>query len=111
VWYNSHGKVASGNATSAVPGLLEKYRALEDGLGRFSLQLSSIELTDQGEWKCVVASPDGAKAMSCATLNVIGIFNTLKLSAVNLQADFSLCSAEELQKTEVFGSTKSNFDR
>jgi hypothetical protein len=74
VWYNSHGKVASGNATSAVPGPLEKYRALEDGLGRFSLQLSSIELTDQGEWKCVVASPDGAKAMSCATLNVIGIF-------------------------------------
>jgi hypothetical protein len=76
VWYNSHGKVASANATGAVPGLLEKYRALEDGLGRFSLQLSSTELTDQGEWKCVVASPDGAKAMSCATINVIGIFAT-----------------------------------
>jgi hypothetical protein len=105
VWYNSHGKVASGSATSAVPGLLEKYRALEDGLGRFSLQLSSIELTDQGEWKCVVASPDGAKAMSCATLNVIGIFSTFNFSAVNLQTEFSFCSTKELQKTEVFGST------
>ncbi|XP_059475294.1 titin homolog [Neocloeon triangulifer] len=69
VWYNSYGRVASLN--SSAPGTLEKYRAIEDGLGRFTLQVSSTELTDQGEWKCVVTTPDGSKTMSCTTLNVI----------------------------------------
>ncbi|XP_065350379.1 titin homolog isoform X14 [Cloeon dipterum] len=65
VWYNSYGRVASSQVSN------EKYRALEDGLGRFSLQVAASELADQGEWKCVVTSPDGSKAMSCATLTVI----------------------------------------
>lgn len=72
-WYNSQGRVdtiASGGSVGSIAP--DKYRAIEDGLGRFSLQVSNLDLVDQGEWKCVVTSQEGAKAMTCATVSVTG---------------------------------------
>ncbi|KAF4519135.1 hypothetical protein B566_EDAN007408 [Ephemera danica] len=72
-WYNSQGRVdtiASGGTGSATSIAPDKYRAIEDGLGRFSLQISGIDLVDQGEWKCVVTSQEGVKSMTHASISV-----------------------------------------
>ncbi|XP_023937954.2 uncharacterized protein LOC112045836 isoform X2 [Bicyclus anynana] len=49
VWYNKEGKIEPN----------DKYRAQEDGVGGYLLEIPSAEWQDEGEWKCVATSSGG----------------------------------------------------
>lgn len=59
-WYNSEGRVETG----------DRYRILEDGLGGYSVEISALEASDDGEWKCVATSFEGVRGISTAVVTL-----------------------------------------
>ncbi|XP_066995978.2 titin [Anabrus simplex] len=60
VWYNHEGRVDNN----------DKYHIMEDGLGGYMLEVSPVELDDEGEWKCVATSSEGAMGISKTQVSV-----------------------------------------
>lgn len=53
-WYNNEGRVDES----------EKYHIMADGLGGYMIEIDHAEAADEGEWKCVATSSEGAKGIS-----------------------------------------------
>jgi hypothetical protein len=62
-WYNSEGRI-----DDETPG--SRYRQMADGLGGYMLEVKPTEAADQGEWKCVATSQDGAVSISTCDVNM-----------------------------------------
>ncbi|CAH1959673.1 unnamed protein product, partial [Acanthoscelides obtectus] len=54
-WYNSEGRIEEGQ---------ERYKEMADGIGGYMLEVKPTEACDQGEWKCVATSNEGAVSIS-----------------------------------------------
>nr|CAH7764912.1 unnamed protein product [Callosobruchus chinensis] len=50
-WYNSEGRIEDGQP---------RYKEMADGIGGYMLEVKPTEACDQGEWKCVATSNEGA---------------------------------------------------
>lgn len=59
-WFNKEGVVESGG----------RYHVMEDGLGAYSVEVSPVEATDDGLWKCVATSNAGNKTISTCSVSV-----------------------------------------
>ena len=42
----------------------DKYHIMADGLGGYMIEINHAEAVDEGEWKCVATSNEGAKGIS-----------------------------------------------
>jgi hypothetical protein len=42
----------------------DRYHIMADGLGGYMMQINRAEAVDEGEWKCVATSNEGAKGIS-----------------------------------------------
>jgi hypothetical protein len=62
-WYNSEGRI-----DDETPG--SRYRQMADGVGGYMLEVKPTEAADQGEWKCVATSQDGAVSISTCDVNM-----------------------------------------
>lgn len=54
-WYNSEGRVEEDSL---------RYRQMADGIGGYMIEVKPTEAADQGEWKCVATSENGAISIS-----------------------------------------------
>ena len=59
-WYNKNGKITED----------ARYKVLADGLGMYGLEIKSVEMIDDGEWKCVATSFFGIKAYTSCYVTV-----------------------------------------
>ncbi|GLH01378.1 Obscurin, partial [Gryllus bimaculatus] len=59
-WYNREGRVEAS----------EKYHVMEDGLGGYMVEINPVEAVDEGEWKCVATSNEGAAGISTTHVQV-----------------------------------------
>ncbi|XP_065224953.1 titin-like isoform X4 [Planococcus citri] len=59
-WYNKNGKISEDS----------RYKLLADGLGMYGLEIKSVEMIDDGEWKCVATSFFGIKAYTSCYVTV-----------------------------------------
>lgn len=82
-WYNSLGKI-----DDQVPN--SRYKCLADGLGGYTLEVRPTEAEDQGEWKVVAASDEGAISISTCDIKMISKFtnNQLSSSTVHILLQF-----------------------
>ncbi|XP_071444620.1 titin homolog [Hetaerina americana] len=62
-WYNGTRRV---DPEAIVEGIEQRYRASEDGMGKYMLEIRPLEACDDGEWKVVVMAENGATAISKA---------------------------------------------
>ncbi|XP_046388866.1 titin homolog [Ischnura elegans] len=62
-WYSGSRRV---DPEAIVEGMEQRYRAIEDGMGKYMLEIKPLEACDDGEWKVVVMAENGATAASKA---------------------------------------------
>ncbi|XP_066250409.1 uncharacterized protein [Euwallacea similis] len=63
-WYNSQGKIDEQSLNS-------RYKCLADGLGGYIMEVRPTEAEDQGEWKAVATSEEGAISISTCDIKMI----------------------------------------
>lgn len=63
-WYNSEGRIDQ-------DGKEGRYRQLADGLGGYMIEIKPTEAEDQGDWKCVATSDDGAMSVTTCDIKMI----------------------------------------
>lgn len=73
-WYNSEGRIDQ-------EGKGGRYRQLADGLGGYMIEAKPTEAEDQGDWKCVVTSDDGAMSVTTCDVKMISM-SFVKLHAI-----------------------------
>lgn len=101
-WYNSQGKIDDQLPNS-------RYKCLADGLGGYTLEVRPTEAEDQGEWKVVAASDEGAISISTCDIKMISK-SIPSLATVELLLTFHY-SSQTFQETQVPGHPQSGTDR
>ncbi|XP_069686561.1 titin homolog isoform X2 [Periplaneta americana] len=59
-WYNKEGRVDES----------DKYHIMADGLGGYMIEINQAEAVDEGEWKCVATSNEGARGIATCRVSM-----------------------------------------
>lgn len=75
-WYNSEGKIDDSETPTS------RYKQIADGLGGYALEVKPTEACDQGEWKCVAKSEQGAIAITTCDIKMISKCLSISITSI-----------------------------